>query len=102
MRSSGGSSASRSPSSRRSSGSSPLVQRVRLFLHVPGAVRDPDEPEAVPLVEPARAVVLLEDPELEALGPLNLRVVEQRRPDPATLAPGLDVQVADRRALEPE
>jgi len=46
----------------------------------------------VPLVEAPRALVLLEDPEDEAVGTQRLRLVEQRGAYPAVLSLGIDVE----------
>ena len=51
----------------RSARACPRVERVRLALHVVGAVGEAHEPEAVPLVEPPRVLVPLEHPELQTL-----------------------------------
>src|SRR3954454_791071 len=73
----------------------PRVQGVRLPLHVPGAVGETDELEAVALVEPARADVLLEHPELEAVRPQTLGVLEQRGADAAVLCRRRGVEVRE-------
>jgi cob(I)alamin adenosyltransferase len=54
----------------------------------------------VPLVEPPRAFVLLEDPKLEALGTDSLRVVEEGRANPASLRLGTHVEVRELLILD--
>jgi cob(I)alamin adenosyltransferase len=71
---------------------SPLVERVWLPLLVPGAVRQLDEPAAVPLVEGAGALVALEHPEAEPLRPALLCAVEQRAADAPPEGLWLDVE----------
>src|SRR4029079_2739757 len=70
----------------------PLVERVRLTLLVAAAVRELDDPAAVPLVEAPRALVALEDPEPEAVRPPRAHLPEQRRPDAVSLRGRVDVE----------
>ncbi len=73
----------------------PFVERVGLLLLVPGAVGELDEAKPVPLVEPARAFVPLENPEAEAVGPLRLCVSHQLASDAVPLMLGKDVEVLE-------
>jgi hypothetical protein len=74
-------------------GRTPLVERIGLALLVALPVRDADELEPVALVEAARALVLLEDPEREAGGTAFLRLREQQTADALVLPVGLDVDL---------
>lgn len=78
----------------------PGVERVRLALLVPASVGQLDERAAVPLVEPARAFVALERPQVEAVRPLALHDVEEHRSDTPALRSRVDVQVAEQIFVE--
>jgi hypothetical protein len=70
-------------------GLTPLVECVRFLLHVPRAVSEPDELEAVSFVEAASPLVLLEHPKFKALGLEALCVIKQCRADATVLNPSL-------------
>src|SRR5690348_5445803 len=78
----------------------PLVERVGLALLVAAAVGELDDDAAASLVEAARAGVLLEDPEAEALGPPLGDALEERRADPASLRRRIDVEEPEQVAVE--
>src|SRR5262245_4350161 len=73
----------------------PLVERVGRVLLVVGAVGLPHERAAVPFVEAPCAGVLLEDPEVEAVGPPLLREREERAADAVALRGRVDVEVLE-------
>src|SRR5262249_20278868 len=71
----------------------PLVPDVRHALLVPGAVAELDRLKAVPFVEAARTVVLLERPESEPAGETRLCVVEHLRADAVARRADVEVEV---------
>ena len=81
-------------------GRAPFVESVGLLLFVAGAVRQLDEPAAVALVEPTRALVLLKDPEPESTRSLLLDDVEKRGSHPAILLVRMDVDMFQQVARE--
>src|SRR5436190_5545410 len=80
----------------------PFVPGVGRAFHVRAAVGEFDEAETAALVEAARALVLLEDPELQAMTALALRELEQLAAEASPLRFGLDVQLLDPLAPKAE
>src|SRR5262249_42859395 len=89
-----------SATGRRLRGRLPLVPDVGRLLLVPLAVGELDRDRAVRLVEAALALVVLEDPDLEAVRPHRLRMLEETVADSGADLVGVDVEVREPVVVE--
>src|SRR5438105_2961096 len=89
-----------SATARRLAAGRPSIAHVGSLLLVPFAVRELDRHRAVRFVEVARALVLLEDPELEAVGSPRLYVLEQCVADAGADCVRVDVEMGEPIAVE--
>src|SRR5439155_8009004 len=83
-------------------GERPSIAHVGRLLLVPGAVRELDRDAAALLVEVPGLHVVLEGPEAEALRPLVLRELEERRADAFTVRLRVDVEERPEVSVESE